>query len=961
MKRIFSLFTAFVLTLIFLSNPLPASANPFSGDNVVTVETTSGFNYTPSDYADDLADLGEKMDGKDQETEKEGKNQSEAQKKFSEFFEKKGKKLPNADEPSENGRSGKTFLEDVSEKTKKAQDMAEKYSANGEDNAEESSGPAKPSDPIDKATDPTSLLDDSDHGGEKEDGDEDPPKPADYDFEIEDFDGPSTSFTGKDGTVTTVYDSGTVITTRPDGTHYGYDYAGRKIDEDSEGTITFTFSDGNSAKYFPDGNGEYTYKEFHYTDGDYKEIHEDGSFTIVDATGYRIDYDKDGNDDGYVYFKDGERARLTDENGEYVKGEFTITGPNGEKLTYKNTIDTENDHEYTDENGNLHYQFGGEMHFTSEGNGKIKTYDAQLNANENDFKVLIDYKGHDGSALKIDGQSGTDEDGNFEGGYSISSVASDGSTLDLNYQNKESNDGKGESSFDVKARDIDGAWTDGHFDMTSDSNDPSKDTVVGTWTSRDPNDGSEVDINVDMKEGNGSFTLHSKDEKGNEVDLGMSGKFDDNGGSVELTSSYKDAETGESGNMRMTADLDANGEVTTANYSQTMTDKDGVTEAMKMFVDQTGGTMEMTDGMKAHFDKDENGEIRSFEATDEDGSFMKWDKDTGTEFSDKKTGDYYKADADGKMESIHTTPDGAGYSYDYHDGTGLYTGPDGSSLVWTHDDNGDLVITSTDGTYSVDEEGNIYRNGEPLRENGKWLNTDTGFKPESSGESSEESGEESEDESSEEESSEEESSEEESSEEESSEEPVAYPTLEELLGSYPKGSLTVTSLVIPEETKERVKAANEASEGGEDGDEGCDFNIDLDSIDAEAFTGYKTAAPFTITQVGENQIHFAFDSDSGSSSANQLNDMTYDPATGTLRMAPFEDEQGYGTFVIQCTYAEDGSVALDGVLTENFKGLYEGISISLAISNTGAPEEEPEDEEPDDEEEPPKQSGAAQQ
>lgn len=72
------------------------------------------------------------------------------------------------------------------------------------------------------------------------------------------WDGGSAQFTGKDGSVTTVYDSGSVVTEYPDGRTFGVDYLGNQHSKDKDGTYTVTGKNGDVARENPDGTQELT-------------------------------------------------------------------------------------------------------------------------------------------------------------------------------------------------------------------------------------------------------------------------------------------------------------------------------------------------------------------------------------------------------------------------------------------------------------------------------------------------------------------------------------------------------------------------------------------------------------------------------------------------------------------------------------------------------------------------------
>lgn len=84
-----------------------------------------------------------------------------------------------------------------------------------------------------------------------------------------------------------------------------------------------------------------------------------------------------------------------------------------------------------------------------------------------------------------------------------------------------------------------------------------------------------------------------------------------------------------------------------------------------------------------------------------------------------------------KIDACHVTGKDSGVTYDFKDGTGFISSADGNKVLWNYDrDSRTLAIYSSDCSYTVDEKGNLYRNGEPVRVNGVWLNVIKGYNPE---------------------------------------------------------------------------------------------------------------------------------------------------------------------------------------------------------------------------------------
>ena len=124
---------------------------------------------------------------------------------------------------------------------------------------------------------------------------------------------------------------------------------------------------------------------------------------------------------------------------------------------------------------------------------------------------------------------------------------------------------------------------------------------------------------------------------------------------------------------------------------------------------------------------DEDGNLKSGSFKNGDGSYLTRNEDGSIEFSDPKTGAYLKTDGDGNYVSLHV-PMKNNSSYDYSDGTGVLVDNDnGYKVMWTHDENGNLVIAAPSGKYTVDENGNLFKDGQPVMVDGKQVNVETGF------------------------------------------------------------------------------------------------------------------------------------------------------------------------------------------------------------------------------------------
>ncbi len=76
--------------------------------------------------------------------------------------------------------------------------------------------------------------------------------------------------------------------------------------------------------------------------------------------------------------------------------------------------------------------------------------------------------------------------------------------------------------------------------------------------------------------------------------------------------------------------------------------------------------------------------------------------------------------------SVHI--DSKNGSFDFYDGTGaLFDSSTGTRILWTHDENGELYfIHPDDAEYTVDDDGNLLKDGKPMVFDGKPINVYTG-------------------------------------------------------------------------------------------------------------------------------------------------------------------------------------------------------------------------------------------
>ena len=177
------------------------------------------------------------------------------------------------------------------------------------------------------------------------------------------FSGEAERFEGGDGSVTYVYENGSMKTEYADGTKQGIDYEGNLYKEEKDGTQTLTKMDGSRETIRPDGTSES------------KDI--TGLVTVTNADGDVVS----------MGYENGEKIKFTD--GLPPEGESTIAGPNGESLTIKNVSN--------EDGGNA------EFSITAEGNGK--SYGVSMGGDEENSEVHI--KWPDGT----EGSMNENEDG----------------------------------------------------------------------------------------------------------------------------------------------------------------------------------------------------------------------------------------------------------------------------------------------------------------------------------------------------------------------------------------------------------------------------------------------------------------------------------------------------------------------------------------------------------------------
>ena len=153
-----------------------------------------------------------------------------------------------------------------------------------------------------------------------------------------------------------------------------------------------------------------------------------------------------------------------------------------------------------------------------------------------------------------------------------------------------------------------------------------------------------------------------------------------------------------------------------------------------------------------------------------------------------------------------------------------------------------------------------------------------------------------------------------------------FPTIDELVGTYADGIMTITDVIIdPAYLAIMEAAADVAGQAASDvfGDgqsaEGCDLD------QAELFKdmiGQANPAPFTLVKTGENTVMMTF-GDTGT--AEVENNVTFTYASGVLRGTATMTEDGQTsviTMVMNAAYGPDKStVVIDGMWTVSYMAL----------------------------------------
>lgn len=399
------------------------------------------------------------------------------------------------------------------------------------------------------------------------------------------------------------------------------------------------------------------------------------------------------------------------------------------------------------------------MTITAEGNGKSASYDLYEKADENgDLLITVDskdadgstastkldvkdnsaslkvgIKNADGSTLNMDGQFNTDENDNSTGIFTLSAREADGSSSDFSLDCKVDADGNSEMNVNLSGKYADGGETGGHFSIEEDSS--GNGTVDGKFSSKEA-DGSTFDFDMSAntdKDGNTNMEMNfsSKGADGSESSTSFTGNSDkDDNMNLGFTISSKESD-GSTCDLKASVKTE-NGEEKaeiSGTYDNKKTGDKGKISAVndgKSLKVSVSGTDEEGKDYSFEGEKDENG--FSLKAGS-DNEYLIVNRDGSYEFEEKATANYIRTDKDHNVEACHVTNEKTGVTYDFKDGTGFISTGDGEKVLWNYD-NGTLAIYSSDCSYTVDKQGNLYRNGEPVKVGGKWVNVIKGYTPE---------------------------------------------------------------------------------------------------------------------------------------------------------------------------------------------------------------------------------------
>lgn len=223
-----------------------------------------------------------------------------------------------------------------------------------------------------------------------------------------------------DGTVTQIFENGSVRTTYPDGSREGLDCEGNRFTEDVDGKKTAYYADGTIGTQYPDGKEEYVDPT-----GIKFVIDKDGTMVSTDPMGLCTEYDEKGTATA-MFFESGGKKVTLDENGDLPTGKGEIKGKNGEKLSWNHKEkDGVTNYSYTvtanDQTASL------EMNLNGDGSGtiNIKRFDG-LTVNS-----LCDSEGNVTGFISK-GDFSAKIDLNADGSGTVSNSLGDSTTVDKN-------------------------------------------------------------------------------------------------------------------------------------------------------------------------------------------------------------------------------------------------------------------------------------------------------------------------------------------------------------------------------------------------------------------------------------------------------------------------------------------------------------------------------------------------
>lgn len=131
------------------------------------------------------------------------------------------------------------------------------------------------------------------------------------------FEGDFAEYHNSDGSTTKVFDSGSIITTNPDGTKTASDYLGNEYFKDEKGNYEIHFTDGTSASALINGDCTSTDPK-----GDTIIEHPDGTISEhINNLDLCLDYNKEGTCEGIGFIGDTQRIPC-DDYGFYNNGEI---------------------------------------------------------------------------------------------------------------------------------------------------------------------------------------------------------------------------------------------------------------------------------------------------------------------------------------------------------------------------------------------------------------------------------------------------------------------------------------------------------------------------------------------------------------------------------------------------------------------------------------------------------------